>query len=181
MPKTKFQEFLRATSQAGVPQQDHLATAAGVKSCSKLQDLTYGVLMTFFMVIAMELYNAGLRDEGLTYSALPNALSEMRFMFPICFVMGFFFIDRLAPKIAFKMAVPGKDNPLLVTTVRACVTVAFMCPIMSLWATFIFKHPGIHFLPVWLQTVACNFPMALIWQVFYCGPLVRFLFRKIFL
>ncbi len=56
MPKTKFQEFLRATSQAGVPQQDHLATAAGVKSCSKLQDLTYGVLMTFFMVIAMELY-----------------------------------------------------------------------------------------------------------------------------
>ena len=55
MPKTKFQEFLRATSQAGVPQQDHLATAAGVKSCSKLQDLTYGVLMTFFMVIAMEL------------------------------------------------------------------------------------------------------------------------------
>lgn len=116
MPKTKFQEFLRATSQAGVPQQDHLATAAGVKSCSKLQDLTYGVLMTFFMVIAMELYNAGLRDGGLTYSALPNALSEMRFMFPICFVMGFFFIDRLAPKIAFKMAVPGKDNPLLVTT-----------------------------------------------------------------
>lgn len=45
MPKTKFQEFLRATSQAGVPQQDHLAIAAGVKSCSKLQDLTYGVLM----------------------------------------------------------------------------------------------------------------------------------------
>ena len=39
MPKTKFQ------SQAGVPQQDHLAIAAGVKSCSKLQDLTYGVLM----------------------------------------------------------------------------------------------------------------------------------------
>ncbi len=80
---------------------------------TKFQEFIYGVLMTFFMVIAMELYNAGLRDGRLTYSALPNALSEMRFMFPICFVMGFFFIDRLAPKIAFKMAVPGKDNPLL--------------------------------------------------------------------
>ena len=74
---------------------------------TKFQELIYGVLMTFFMVIAMELYNAGLRDGGLTYSALPNALSEMRFMFHICFVMGFFFIDRLAPKIAFKMAVLG--------------------------------------------------------------------------
>ena len=43
---------------------------------TKFQELIYGVLMTFFMVIAMELYNAGLRDGGLTYSALPNALSD---------------------------------------------------------------------------------------------------------
>ena len=40
---------------------------------TKFQEFIYGVLMTFFMVIAMELYNAGLRDGGLTYSALPNA------------------------------------------------------------------------------------------------------------
>ncbi len=147
---------------------------------TKFQEFIYGVLMTFFMVIAMELYNAGVRSGTLTYSAFPSAFLEMRFMFPICFVMGFFFIDRLAPKIAFKMAVPGKDNPVLVTTVRACVTVVFMCPIMSFWATMIFKQPGINFLPIWLQTIACNFPMALCWQLFFCGPLVRFLFRHIF-
>src|SRR5699024_8589974 len=63
---------------------------------------------------------------------------------------------------------------------RASVTVAFMCPIMSFWATVIFKHPGVEFIPVWLQTFVCNFPMAFFWQIFFCGPLVRFIFRMIF-
>ena len=147
---------------------------------TKFQEFIYGVIMTFFMVIAMELYNAGLRAGELTYSAFPTALWEMRIMFPICFVMGFFFIDRLVPKIAFKIAVPGKDHPVLVTTVRACITVCCMCPIMSFWATLIFKHPGINFIPVWLQTFVCNFPMALCWQLFFCGPFVRFIFRHLF-
>lgn len=147
---------------------------------TKFQEFIYGVIMTFFMVIAMELYNAGLRAGELTYSAFPTALWEMRIMFPICFVMGFFFIDRLVPKIAFKIAVPGKDHPVLVTTVRACITVCCKCPIMSFWATLIFKHPGINFIPVWLQTFVCNFPMALCWQLFFCGPFVRFIFRHLF-
>ena len=147
---------------------------------TKFQEFIYGVIMTFFMVIAMELYNAGLRAREFTYSAFPTALWEMRIMFPVCFVMGFFIIDRITPKIAFKMAVPGRDNPLFVTIVRASVTVAFMCPIMSFWATLIFKKPGIEFVPVWLQTIVMNFPMAFFWQIFFCGPLVRWLFRHIF-
>lgn len=147
---------------------------------TKFQELIYGVLMTFFMVLAMELYNTGLRMGGLTNAGFPIAFQEMAIMFPICFVMGFFFIDRLAPKIAFRMVMPGVDHPILVTVVRASVTVAFMCPIMSFWATLIFKHPGIEFLPVWMQTFVCNFPMAFFWQVFFCGPLARFLFRTIF-
>lgn len=147
---------------------------------TKFQEFIYGVLMTFFMVLAMEFYNTGLRMHGLTNAGLLAALKEMTVMFPICFVMGFFFIDRLAPRIAFRMAVPGKDHPVLVTVVRASVTVAFMCPIMSFWGTLIFKHPGIEFLPSWMQTFACNFPMAFFWQIFFCGPLVRWLFRTIF-
>ncbi len=147
---------------------------------TKFQEFIYGVLMTFFMVLAMELYNTGLRMHGLTNAGILAALKEMVIMFPICFVIGFFFIDHLAPKIAFRMAVPGVDNALLVTVVRASVTVSCMCPIMSFWATLIFKQPGIEFIPVWLQTFACNFPMAFFWQVFFCGPLVRWIFRRMF-
>lgn len=147
---------------------------------TKFQELVYGLLMTFFMVLAMEIYNTGLRMHGLTNAGILMAIGEMRIMFPICFVMGFFFIDRLAPKIAFRMVTPGVDKPIFVILIRAGVTVAFMCPIMSLWGTLIFKQPGPELIPAWLQTLACNFPMAFFWQIFFCGPLVRFLFRLIF-
>ena len=29
-------------------------------------------------------------------------------------------------------------------------------------------------------TFGCNFPMALCWQMFYCGPLSRLIFRLLF-
>lgn len=147
---------------------------------TKFQELIYGLLMTFFMVLAMEIYNTGLRMHGLTNAGLLAAVKEMALIFPICFVMGFFFVDRFAPKIAFRLVDPVSDKPIFVTLARASVTVAFMCPIMSFWGTLIFKHPGSEFLPVWLQTFACNFPMAFFWQIFFCGPLVRLLFRTIF-
>lgn len=101
-------------------------------------------------------------------------------MLPICFVMGFCIVDRIAPKVAYSMATPGKDSPILVTTVRAGVTVAMMCPIMSFWATVIFQRPGVEFLGTWFQTIVINFPMAFFWQVFFCGPLVRLLFWALF-
>ena len=36
------------------------------------------------------------------------------------------------------------------------------------------------FMRPWVHTFGCNFPMALCWQMFYCGPLSRFIFRAIF-
>ena len=147
---------------------------------TKFQEVIYAIFMSFFMVIAMEFYNTGLRMGGMTNACFLPAFHEMVFMVPICFIMGFCFMDKLAPKIAFKMVTPGKDLPLLVVVVRACVTVCLMCPVMSFWATLIFKQPGIEFIPVWMQTFVCNFPMALCWQVFFCGPLVRKLFRTVF-
>lgn len=147
---------------------------------TKFQEVIYGLLMTFFMVAAMELYNTGLRMRGLTNAGILYAFREMIIIYPICFVTGFFFIDRIAPKIAFRLVTPGEDKPIFVTLARASVTVAFMCPIMSFWATVIFKHPGVEFIPVWLQTFVCNFPMVFFWQIFFYGPLVRFIFRMIF-
>lgn len=147
---------------------------------TKFQEVVYAILMTFFMVFAMEIYNTGLRTGQLTNQSFLFALKEMPLMFPICFIMGFFFMDRLAPKIAFQLVTPGKDLPLLVTLARAGVTVCLMCPVMSFWATLIFKNAGSEFIAVWLQTFGCNFPMALCWQIFFCGPLVRKIFRTLF-
>ena len=43
-------------------------------------------------------------------------------------------------------------------------------------ATILFKDAGAEFVAVWLQTTAFNFPMALCWQIFVAGPLVRNVF-----
>ena len=50
-------------------------------------------------------------------------------------------------------------------------------PVMSLIATLLFKTPSF---AAWIHTWALNMPMALIWQLLYCGPLVRLIFRTIF-
>lgn len=48
---------------------------------------------------------------------------------------------------------------------------------MSLIATVLFKEPSFG---TWVHTFGCNFPMALCWQMFYCGPLSRAIFRLLF-
>ena len=53
-----------------------------------------------------------------------------------------------------------------------------MCPAMSLIATVLFKE-NVSF-GTWVQTWAMNFPMAICYQMFYCGPFVRLIFRLIF-
>lgn len=105
---------------------------------NKFQEVVFTILMCLFMVLAMELYNASLLRDGLSGACVPQALSEMRFMLPLCFVTSFFLMDPLAQKIAFSQVAPGLDHPLFVTLVRAGVTVCLMCPSMSFWATLIF-------------------------------------------
>ena len=147
---------------------------------TKVQEIIFAVLMCIFMVLAMELYNIALHAGGMSNACWLPALLEMRFMLPICFVMSFFFMDPLAQKLAFSQVTPGVDNPILVILVRSGITVALMCPTMSLWATILFTGFTPEFFSVWLQTMAFNFPMALCWQIFFCGPLVRKLFRTLF-
>lgn len=147
---------------------------------TKFEEVVYGLLMSFFMVFAMECYNSAWNAGGMSNACFLTAIKELTFMWPICFVISFFLMDRIAPKIAFKLVTPGEDKPVFVIVVRAAVTVCLMCPSMSLVATIIFQGVDAEFVAHWLQTVAKNFPMAFFWQIFFCGPLVRALFGLIF-
>ena len=59
-------------------------------------------------------------------------------------------------------------------------SVAFMCPLMSLAATILFKDAGNQMIAVWFQTTVFNFPMAFFWQLCFAGPIVRKVFGVIF-
>ena len=136
------------------------------------QKVLFGLLMSFFMVLAMELYNTGLRNGGLTNAGILEALRELPLMFVLCFLTSTVAGEPLAARLAARLAVP-REWPLAAGLARSAMTVCVMCPAMSLWATALFQRPGAEFIPAWLQTVVKNFPMAFFWQIFFCGLLVR--------
>ena len=116
---------------------------------------------------------------GMTNQVFLMAFHEMMIMWPAAFILEFFLVDHLAHKLAFCMVTP-QDRPIVITLAISIMIIAIMCPIMSFIATLLFKNAGKEFVAVWLQTTFLNFPVAFFWQLMYCGPFIRFLFRKLF-
>ena len=103
----------------------------------------------------------------------------MAFLMVYAMICYNFIVDNLAHKLAFRIVTP-KDRPFAITVAISVMIICIMCPIMSLIATILFKNAGSQFVAVWLQTTFMNFPVAFFWQLMNCGPLIRFLFGKMF-
>ena len=147
---------------------------------TKFQEVIFTIMMVFVMVYAMICYNIALNVGGLNTSVFLSAFHEFVIMAPVAFVLDFFFVGHIAKRTAFRIVNPEKENPFHLVIAISVVSVAWMCPLMSLAATILFKDAVSQFIAVWLQTIALNFPMAFFWQMLYAGPFVRFLFRQIF-
>ena len=143
---------------------------------NKFQDAIFTILMAGCMVYGMICYNVALNMGGVTGATFVAALHEMPIMWPIAFILEFFIIGKIAPMLAFKVMRPT-DRPQFITYAISLMIVCIMCPVMSLIATVLFKEPGFG---TWVHTWGCNMPMALCWQLLYCGPLTRAIFRLLF-
>ena len=146
---------------------------------TKFQNVIFTLMMAFLMVYAMICYNISLNIGGMSNQVFLMAFGEMKIMWPVAFVLEFFIVDNLAHKLAFRIVTP-KDRPFAITVAISVMIICIMCPIMSLIATILFKNAGSQFVAVWLQITFMNFPVAFFWQLMYCGPLIRFLFWKMF-
>ena len=146
---------------------------------TKFQNVVFTLMMSFLMVYAMICYNISMNIGGMTNQVFLMAFHEMMIMWPAAFILEFFLVDHLAHKLAFCMVTP-QDRPIVITLAISIMIIAIMCPIMSFIATLLFKNAGKEFVAVWLQTTFLNFPVAFFWQLMYCGPFIRFLFRKLF-
>lgn len=147
---------------------------------NKFEEVIFTVIMVFFMVYAMICYNISLNIGGMKNEVFLSAFHELVIMGPIAFVLDFFIVGKIAKAKAFKMVNIEKDNPFHLVLAISFVSVIFMCPLMSLAATLLFKNAGSEFIAVWLETTVKNFPMALCWQIFFAGPVVRAIFGAIF-
>ena len=143
---------------------------------TKFQRIFFTILMANVMVYGMIVYNVALEYGEVTNKTFLLALHEMPIMVPIAFILEFFLVEKLAVMLTFKFMRPT-DRPQFITYAISTMIVCIMCPTMSLIATLLFKDPSFG---VWIHTFGMNMPMALIWQLLYCGPICRFIFRTIF-
>ena len=143
---------------------------------TRFQNVIFTIIMAVIMVYGMIVYNVALNTGGVTNQTFLMALHEMPIMVPIAFVLEFFVVEKLATKLAFTVVRPT-DRPQIITYAISTMIVCIMCPTMSLIATLLFKQPSFG---TWIQTFGCNMPMALIWQLLFCGPLSRLIFRMLF-
>ena len=140
------------------------------------QNVIFTLMMSFLMVYVMICYNICLNVGGMSNEVFLMAFGELKIMWPVAFVLEFVFVDKLAHMLAFRIVTP-QDRPIFITLAISSMIVCIMCPVMSLIATVLFNKPDFC---TWVQTWARNFPMAICYQLFYCGPLVRLIFRTIF-
>ena len=146
---------------------------------SKLHHFLFTVAMAFIMVYAMICYNTALKIGEMKNEVFLSAFKELSFMGPIAFILDFFIIGHIAKKLAFKIVNPAKDNPFFLVLAISAISVIFMCPLMSLAATLIFKNAGVEVISVWLETTALNFPGTLL-AVVFCRPDCQIHFQTYF-
>ena len=124
---------------------------------NKFQDVVFTAIMATIMVYGMVVYNVALNTGGVTGQTFLMAVHELPIMVPIAFVLEFFVVGKIARMLAFTVMTPN-DRPQFITYAISICICCIMCP----------------------QTWGMNFPMAICYQMFYCGPLVRLIFRTIF-
>ena len=147
---------------------------------TKFQGFIFTIMMVFAMVYVMTVYNISMETGGLTNSVFKESILNMWIPYCFAFIIEKFLIADVAKRLVFRILSPEKDNPIFMIIATSAFMVSFMAPIMSLFMTIL--HNGItnNLISIWLTTVFKNFTMALCSQIFFIGPLVRFIFRNIF-
>ena len=92
-------------------------------------------------------------------------------------MLEFFVVGKIARMLAFTVMTPD-DRPQFITYAISILYLLYHVPAD--------EPGGNHFIQgykdIWNMgtDLGMNFPMAIFYQMFYCGPLVRLIFRTIF-
>ena len=105
--------------------------------------------------------------------------------FCFAYVLEILIGSPLSFRLACKKCNPKKSDPMTFENAIITATVEIMCPLMSLIAALLYYpyYSGFNiatFLANWLKLVCFNFPFAFFTQMYFIQPLVRTVFRTIF-
>ena len=150
---------------------------------NKRESLIFTVMMCFFMVFFMSIYNVACHHGALNLEIVKDAW--IGFPIAYCFAMccDWFLVSGLAKGFAFRFLVKPESSTLRkVICISSCMVVP-MVIVMSLYGglemcvrTGKWGQLGI----IWLTNIPKNFIMALPFQLLIAGPIVRKVFRSAF-
>lgn len=144
------------------------------------QKVFFTLLTVLVSVCVFVVYNLAVAAGGLTNQIFLSSWPEILIEFPVAFVLQFFVCGPLSLKLAFRVVDPRTDRPRHVVLAITFMTIALMCPAMSLASTVLHHGFGPELVAQGLQAMALNFPLAVFSQFFFIGPFVRLTFRTLF-
>ena len=149
---------------------------------SLFQEIIFTIIMVFFMVYALICYNMTLAIGDFTNAVMLGAFRELVIMGPIAIILDMLVAGPSAKAFTFRIFNPAETKPIFIILSISIFSVIFMCPLMSLAATILFKGGLLQgeIISIWIKTTVMNFPMAFFWQLCFAGPVVRRIFALIF-
>ncbi|AEY66497.1 DUF2798 domain-containing protein [Clostridium sp. BNL1100] len=147
---------------------------------TKFQRVVFAFLTVIITVHLFVFYNLAIEMGGMSNQVFIASRKVVGIEFLFAFLLEIFIVGPLAEKMAFRIINPRDEKPYIITTAIICSTVVLMCPTMSFIATILYNGISTEFLAQWMQKIVFNFPFALLTQLFFIQPFVRFLFGAIF-
>lgn len=151
---------------------------------NKRESLIFTVMMCFFMVFFMSIYNVACHHGTFNLEIIKDAW--LGFPIAYCFAMccDWFLVSGLAKGFAFRFLVKPESVPLKKVLAVSCCMVVPMVIIMSFYGAMEAVISGgagwDQLLLIWIFNIPRNFIMALPLQLLVAGPVIRELFRRLF-
>ena len=151
---------------------------------NKRESLIFTVMMCFFMVFFMSIYNVACHHGAFNLEIIKDAW--LGFPIAYCFAMccDWFLVSGLAKGFAFRFLVKPESAPLKKVLAVSCCMVVPMVIIMSFYGAMEAVISGgagwNRLLLIWITNIPRNFIMALPLQLLVAGPVIRGLFRRLF-
>ncbi|MGB4657858.1 MAG: DUF2798 domain-containing protein [Mobilitalea sp.] len=150
---------------------------------NKRESLIFSLMMCFFMVLWMSIYNVSLHLGELSLLGLKEAWLGFPIAFTVALCCDLFFVSRFAKGFAFHYLIKPESSNTKKAIIISCCMVIPMVFIMSFYGAIevcIRSREWNRLALYWFMNLPKNFIMALPLQLIIAGPMIRRSFRALF-
>lgn len=146
---------------------------------TKKESLVFTIIMCAFMVLCMSIYNISIHSGGFSKDVIIESLIAFPLTFIVAMICDWFIVSKPAKAIAFKF-IKKEDKQIKIAILISIFMVCGMVLCMSMYGAI--HNVGLTSgLPsAYITAIGMNFIVALPLQLLIAGPIIRFIFCKIF-